>query len=130
MRLLALIFWLIPLTASAQVSDFKEADFSRADSVARLYPNHSLNSLPDLAFKLTHSFGRDEEKFRAIFTWVCLNISNDYELYLKNKKGRERCNSKAELSAWYAHFGREMFLKLLQQSVLGMLTWCASWLWL
>ena len=114
MRLLALIFWLIPLTASAQVTDFKEADFGRADSVARLYPNHSLSSLPDLAFKLTSSLEREEEKFRAIFTWVCLNISNNYELYIKNKKGRERCNSETELAAWYAHFGREMFLKLLK----------------
>lgn len=110
----AAIFWLLALSASAQVSDFKEADFGRADSVARLYPNHSLKSLPDLAFKLTSSLDNEEEKFRSIFTWVCLNIRNDYELYLKNKEGRERCNSEAELSAWYAHFGKEMFLKLLK----------------
>jgi transglutaminase/protease-like cytokinesis protein 3 len=112
MRFVA-IFWLPALCASAQVSDFKEADFRKADSVAALYPNHSLNSLPDLAIKLTHALERDEEKFRAIFTWVCLNISNDYELYLKNKKGRENCRTKAELTAWYLRFGSAMFQKLL-----------------
>jgi len=105
--------WLAALKVSAQVSDFKEADFSRADSVARMYSNHSLNSLPDLAFKLTSSLARDEEKFRAIFTWVCSNISNDYELYLKNKIGRERCRSDNELKAWYAHFAKELLQKLL-----------------
>ncbi|MBX2917571.1 MAG: hypothetical protein KF856_20065 [Cyclobacteriaceae bacterium] len=110
----AAILWLLALCASAQVSDFKEADFGRADSVARLYPNHSLNSLPDLAIKLTHSLESDEEKFRAIFTWVCLNISSDYELYIKNKKGRENCRTKAELTAWYSSFGSEMFQKLLK----------------
>ena len=114
MKLLTyILLWLAVEMACAQVSDFKVADFDRADSVARLYPNHTLKSLPDLAFKLTNPLFREEEKFRAIFTWVCLNISNNYELYSRNKKGRERCNTQAELSAWYAHFGREMFLKLL-----------------
>jgi transglutaminase/protease-like cytokinesis protein 3 len=111
---LSIVFCIATLTARAQVSDFKDADFRRADSIARLYPNHSLKSLPDLAFKLTSSLSGDAEKFRALFTWVCLNISSDYELYVKNKKGRESCKSEAELSEWYARLRKELFQKLLK----------------
>lgn len=114
MRLLTyIVLWMAVLSAKAQVSDFKRIDFGRADSVARLYPNHPLNSLPDLANKLTRPFTTDAEKFRAVFTWVCLNIRNDYELYLKNKQQREQCKTEAELKIWYKTFSKTLFLELL-----------------
>ncbi|MCW5910848.1 MAG: hypothetical protein KIT62_07230 [Cyclobacteriaceae bacterium] len=116
MRLLAYtLVWIAVLPARAQVSDFKGTDFSRADSVAKLYPNHPLTNLPDLAGKLTHSFSRDEEKFRALFTWVCLNIRNDYRLYLENKHAREQCKTEAALNEWYKTFSKVLYRELLQE---------------
>ncbi|MBN8651976.1 MAG: hypothetical protein J0L67_11145 [Cytophagales bacterium] len=114
MRLLAcIVVWLAVLSARAQVSDFKEVNFGRADSVARLYPNYPLTNLPDLAGKLTRPFTNEAEKFRAVFTWVCLNIRNDYELYLKNKQHREQCKTEAELKAWYKEFSKTLYYELL-----------------
>lgn len=114
MRLLTyIVLWIAVLSARAQVSDFKAIDFGGPDSVARLYPNYPLNNLPDLANKLTRPFTNEAEKFRAVFTWVCLNISNDYELYLRNKQQREQCKTDAELEAWYKTFSKTLFEELL-----------------
>jgi transglutaminase/protease-like cytokinesis protein 3 len=114
MRLLIFIaVWMSVLSAVAQVSDFKGIDFGRADSVARLYPNYPLTNLPDLAYKLTHEFTHNEEKFRAIFTWVCLNVRNDYALYLINKQHREQCKTETELKAWYKEFTKTIYRELL-----------------
>lgn len=116
MRLLVCtLVWLAALSAKAQVSDFKRVDFGRADSVARLYPGHSLNNLPDLAFKLTSSFEREEEKFRTLYVWICLNIRNDYSLYIRNKEQRMSAKSDTELDAWYAAFSKVIFDKLLNE---------------
>ncbi len=114
MRLLTCtVVWIAVLSARAQVSDFEGTDFGRADSVARLYPDYPLTNLPDLADKLTRDFTREEEKFRAVFTWVCLNIRNDYELYRWNKQQRERCKTEAELKAWYKTFSKTLYRELL-----------------
>lgn len=114
MRLLAcIVVWMAVLSARAQVSDFKGVDFGRADSVARLYPNYPLTNLPDLADKLTRSFTNEGEKFRAVFTWVCLNIRNDYDLYLNNKQHREQCKTETELKAWYKKFSKRLYHELL-----------------
>jgi transglutaminase/protease-like cytokinesis protein 3 len=114
MRLLTcIVLCMAVLSARTQVSDFKRVDFGKADSVARLYPNYSLTNLPDLADKLTRPFTNEEEKFRAVFTWVCLNIRNDYELYLKNKQHREQCKTEAELKAWYKEFSKTLYHELL-----------------
>jgi transglutaminase/protease-like cytokinesis protein 3 len=115
MKLIAFTFAWIAVSASAQISDFEDADFKKADSMARSYPHHSLYDLKALADKLTVSLNRDEEKFRAIYTWVCLNIKNDYELYSINKHQHVVRKSKAELDAWYKEFSKVMFQRLLHE---------------
>ena len=100
----------------AQLSDFDDIDFQKADSVAYLYKGESLESLPLLAFKLTSPLASDLEKFRAIYTWVCTNIENDHNGYLRNKKNREKLNGNSEAIAnWNRTFQVKVFKKLLHE---------------
>ena len=64
-------------SAIAQVSDFKDIDFTIADNTAMLHEGKSLENLPVLAHHLTSHLKTDVEKFRAIYTWVCKNIQGD-----------------------------------------------------
>jgi len=107
--------FLSPLCLPAQRSDFANSDFKKADSIAQLYPNHSLSNLNDLAYKLTNPLATDVEKFRAIYTWTCLNIENDYELYVKNKSKREKLKDLKALSEWNDHLNSIVFETLLKK---------------
>ena len=78
------------LEAQNPINNF--ADFAKADSVAALYPDHSLRDLRTLSHKLTTSLSTEEEKFRALYKWVCDNIANDYSFYAINKSKREKLN--------------------------------------
>lgn len=107
---------LISACLQAQQAEISFADFRRADSVAALYPKHQLKDLKKLADKLTQPFVKQEDKFRAIYTWVCTNISNDYKLYLTIKRQRERQNSSpAEFNQWNKKMSRTVFDRLLNQ---------------
>ena len=75
---------------NAQVSDFKHLDFTKADSIALSLKKEKLTNLPELSYKLTSNLDTDAERFRAIYRWVCANIANDYGLYLKNNRKRQR----------------------------------------
>ena len=100
----------------AQLPDFKGRDFHRADSVAALYPGHSLADLKSLSDKLTQPFPAEVDKFRAIYRWVCNNIDNDYELYARNKAGRERLRDKPEaLRQWNQRLNPQFFQTLLRE---------------
>ena len=61
----------------SQVSDFNYINFSKANNRAKLLKGESLNNLPLLSYKLTEGLETDVEKFRAIYLWVCQNISVD-----------------------------------------------------
>jgi hypothetical protein len=98
----------------AQTADLKNIDFKRADSIAALYPNHSLRDLRSLADKLTTPLSTDTEKFRAIYKWVCNNIDNDYVLYQKNKRNREKLKHPEELKEWNKNFRVRLFKTLLE----------------
>jgi hypothetical protein len=74
-------------------------EFAKADSIAELYPRHPLNDLEALSKRLTADLSTEEEKFRAIYKWVCNNIDNDYYLAETNRENRARLNPK-ELVAW------------------------------
>jgi transglutaminase/protease-like cytokinesis protein 3 len=116
MKTLIVLFAMLMLSASllAQLADFTTIHFKKADSVAALYPNHSLRDLQKLANKLTASLHTEEEKFRSIYTWICSNIENDYNLYLVNKRKREQWIDKPkELSDWNKKFSARVFNKLL-----------------
>ncbi|MBL0739857.1 transglutaminase domain-containing protein [Chryseolinea lacunae] len=113
--LLCIVLVSVGVVLKAQVSDFAHVDFRKADSVAALYPNHSLHDLRSLALKLTSPLPTDVEKFRAIYMWTCNNIENDYELYLKNKFERERLTTLEDLKAWNAKFNPTVFDALLNK---------------
>lgn len=100
----------------AQIPDIDSAVFPKADSIANLYQGESLTHLPLLAQKLTASLSTDLEKFRAIYTWVCLNIENDYSEYWKNKKKQEQLqHDSLALANWNTSFGARMYQKLLKK---------------
>src|SRR3954469_11114090 len=78
------------ITVWSQHSDFSCTDFSKADSIAEYYTAHSLTNLKALADHLTGSLPTEQEKFRAIYKWVCSNIEAGYELLTLNKYKRAK----------------------------------------
>ncbi|MEY8850128.1 transglutaminase domain-containing protein [Psychroserpens sp. XS_ASV72] len=97
----------------SQVSDFDHIDFSKADNIAKIHEGENLKNLPDLVHKLTSNLDTDVERFRAIYIWVCQNVSNDYRLYLKNKRKREKYKDDSlELKDWNDKFKGRLFNKL------------------
>ena len=62
---------------SAQISDFESVDFLKSEINAKKNRGASLSNLPVLAFQLTANLDSEVEKFRAIYMWVCQNISID-----------------------------------------------------
>ncbi|TYA53093.1 transglutaminase domain-containing protein [Formosa maritima] len=100
----------------AQQSDFSHIDFSKADSNALACKDEKLNKLPKLVYKLTSGLPTEVERFRAIYMWVCTNISNDYNLYLKNERKRNKFyNDSLKLNAWNTRFNKIIFHKLLEE---------------
>lgn len=101
---------------AAQHPDFASTDFSKADSVAALYLNHSLKDMKELAHKLTASLVTEPEKFRAIYVWVCTNIENDYDDYREVKRQREKWrNDPDAFRKWSRAFSKRSFQKLITQ---------------
>lgn len=92
----------------------KNIDYSKADSIAELYPAHPLTDLRALSLNLTRPFDNDAEKFRAIFKWVCTNIHNDYELYQINQS-KDAELSGTELVAWNKAFHARVIRKLIRE---------------
>jgi transglutaminase/protease-like cytokinesis protein 3 len=103
------------LSIHAQVSDFAGTDFSKADSVAELYVAHSLKDLKGLADKLTAPLCTEQEKFRAIFKWVCNNIEVDYALVVINKRKRTQLSG-PRLDRWNERFNATVFRTLLHKN--------------
>lgn len=103
-------------SAIAQVSDFKNIDFTIADNTAMLHEGKSLENLPLLAHHLTHKLNTDVEKFRAIYTWVCKNIKGDANQDSKVTKQRKKLkdDSLAYLK-WNNTYKKVAFKKLLKK---------------
>ncbi len=99
----------------AQVSDFDDIDFTRADNIAKLNEGESLKNLPLLAFNLTSKLHTQAEKFRAIYTWVCLNVRGDIRQNIKIEKKRKRFKSDSlEYIKWNEEYKKTAFKKLLK----------------
>ncbi|WP_165869246.1 transglutaminase domain-containing protein [Maribacter algicola] len=99
-----------------QFVNLNESDFSKADSIAFSYKGHSLKNPPLLTYELTKDLTTDVEKFRAIFTWVCTNIENDYQSYLKTRKKRKKIQKdRARFLAWNESFTPKVFEKLVAE---------------
>lgn len=100
---------------NAQVSDFKAINFNRADNIAELNRGSSLKNLPLLAHKLTHQLPTDVEKFRAIYSWVCNNISGDLNQHNKVKGKRKKFkNDSLDYLKWNNQYKKTAFKKLLK----------------
>jgi len=67
-KALFLFFLLLPLTAFSQ--------YAHVDEIVRTYPK-SFSGTQGLADKINADFSEDDDKARAIFTWIALNISYD-----------------------------------------------------
>ena len=99
-----------------QRQDFTTSDFDKADRVALKYGGASLKNLPVLVHNLTQGLAKDEEKFRALYTWVSTNIENDYYGYLKTTKKRKKlANDSVALLAWNSSFTPKVIEKLIRE---------------
>lgn len=112
-----LFLFIFVFQSYAQISDFDTIDFNKADRVALKYKNERLNNLPELAYNLTSNLNTDVEKFRAIFTWVCSNISNDYAMFSKNMRKRQRFKKDSvKLENWNTKFRKATLKKLIKNN--------------
>lgn len=114
--LLSLISIVYVLQIQSQVWDFDTINFSEADKYAATNKGASLDNLQGLVYDLTHNLNTDVERFRAIYMWVCANVKNDYGLYAKNKRKRQRFQEDSlKLEAWNDKFKKRIFKTLLKR---------------
>jgi len=115
-KLFILLLFTFVWQIQAQRSDFKTISFKKADSKASSFKGKELNNLPLLAHNLTYTLETDVERFRAIYSWVCHNIKNDYSLMMKNDSKRRQLNSNPrQLKIWNNSFKKQVFRKLLKE---------------
>jgi hypothetical protein len=108
------VCYLLYLNVHGQHPDFAKVDFRRADSIADFHHGRELQQLRVLALDLTASLPTEVEKFRAIYTWVCKNVENDFRNSLHVEKKINRLyHHKKKWSEWNQSFSREVFQKLL-----------------
>ena len=111
----AFLFIAVTVLSYGQRSDFNYLDFKKADSIALLHKGAGLTNLPLLTHNLTHGLATDTEKFRALYTWVCTNIENDYSSYLRTSKKRKKLSKDREaFLQWNNSFTPKVFEKLVQ----------------
>lgn len=109
-RMLVLVLILSPFISCAD----RNRIFDIADSVANQYRGHALTNLALLSNKLTSNLSTDDQKYRAIFKWVCDNIAYDLHAYRKNVKYRSRFkDDPRQLSDWNKLFLHEMYQTLV-----------------
>lgn len=113
--ILVFCFVAILFTHTYGVGDLPLIDFRKADSVAALYPKHSLHDLKALSNKLTQPLETVEEKFRAIYKWVCENIEYDYPMHRENQEKRAKLKSPGEREAWKIKVGMRAIKTLLSK---------------
>lgn len=114
--IILLIFTLVMSSSYAQVTDFNDIDFSRADTIAKINQGFSLENLSLLAHTLTDKLPTKVEKLRAIYTWVCTNISGDSRQ--DNIVTRERKKIKKDSMGflqWNEQYRKKAFKKLLNR---------------
>ena len=112
-----IVFFLVLIfnISNAQISDFKSVNFELADHMAKLNRGASLDNLPLLAHELTFKLPTEVEKFRAIYTWVCENITADInqenKIYKKRKKFK---NGSVRYLNWNTNYLKVVFKTLLE----------------
>ncbi|QNK78842.1 hypothetical protein H7F37_07165 [Winogradskyella sp. PAMC22761] len=114
-NILVFIFAFFVNTAFTQVSDFKHIDFTKADHIAKLNEDSSLENLPLLVHNLTYKLTTDVEKFRAIYIWVCKNVSGDANQHHKVLQKREKFKKDSlGYIVWNNEYKKIAFKKLLK----------------
>ncbi|MFY9242837.1 MAG: transglutaminase domain-containing protein [Polaribacter sp.] len=99
----------------AQQSDFTTIDFKKADYIAKSFKSKGLLDIHKTAITLTENLETEVEKVRAIYLWICNNIANDYRLYAKNSRKRNKfINDSIRLNEWNSDFKKLLFKKLLK----------------
>lgn len=121
------VFFLISIEIHAQLNDFKNINFTKADSIAKLYNGKNLKNLPLLTYNLTINLETDVEKFRAIYSWICMNIKADYYMYKRINNARKRHKKdNIAYAIWNKNYSKKVFKRLLnnkKQCVLVMRTY-------
>lgn len=113
-KIALIIFTSILVQLNAQVSDFKDINFIKANNLAKLQEGKCLKNLPLLATKLTSLLTTDVEKFRAIYTWVCTNIKGDYTQHSTIRRKRKKLRKDTiALKKWNKKYKKKAFKKLL-----------------
>lgn len=98
-----------------QKSDFNHISFKKADSIAKVHNGASLKNMPLLVHRLTNDLNTQVEKFRAIHTWVCLNIESDHffsEFTLR--KRRQFQNNQGAFNKWHKKIQAKVFKRLVR----------------
>lgn len=117
MKIITLISLLIFSISNAQIVDFNNIDFTKADNIAKLNKGENLQNLPLLSYKLTAKLSTKVEKFRAIYTWVCTNINGDNRQHDKVSKMRKKYkNDSIALAKWNNEYKKKAFKKLLKHN--------------
>lgn len=107
----------VPVALLAQQAHIHPGKWAKADSVAACYPGHTVTNLKALSDKLTLPLTTDVEKFRAIYTWVCANIENDYTLFKTNQHQTAKLkDDPAALDAWRRQFSQRVFQVLARHN--------------
>jgi hypothetical protein len=99
---------------NAQSSASLSSDFTKADSMAAACKNYPIRDLKLLSANLTANLQTEEQKFRAIYKWICDNIKNDYSLYLKSRRERSKLRTPEETRQWNRAFTKKVF-RILQE---------------
>lgn len=119
-------FVLVSVSLYAQLADFQYTDFYSADSVADANFGAGIMDLAALSDKLTRPLTREEEKFRAIYKWVCNNIEFDYEVFRINREKRDKFDTPEALKAWNKKLTPVVFRHLVEEKK----TVCTGYAWL
>ncbi len=99
-----------------QPSDFANIDFTKADKIARSIKVKKLYNLNKLTYSLTENLDTKAEKVRAIYTWICTNVANDFRLYsLNERKRRKYLNDSINLDEWNSKFKKKLFKRLYKR---------------
>jgi hypothetical protein len=108
---------LVPVALLAQQAHIPAGKWAKADSVAACYPGYAVTNLKALSDKLTLPLTTDVEKFRAIYTWVCANIENDYTLFKTNQHQTAKLkDDPAALDVWRREFSQRVFQVLARHN--------------
>jgi transglutaminase-like putative cysteine protease len=89
-------------------------DYVKVDATVQAYPK-SYSDIDKLAGQITADFKRDDEKARAIFTWIALNIKYDVAAYGVNERPvAYSYRTEEEKQALKKKFDTELAIKTLK----------------